>query len=117
MELTQTISKRLTEAMNLRGFTIAELSRRTKIDTGTITHYKKGDYLPKQDKIYIMAVALDVSPSWLMGLDVPMQANPAPVQSPDDLLAFALYGETGAVTAEDLEDIRKFAEYVKARRK
>ena len=112
------IARRLSTALEIRQLTIAEVSRRSGIDTGSIAHYKKGDYLPKQDKIYLLSVALDVSPAWLMGYEVPMDRDTpeTATQSPDELLAFALYGDTSVVTSEDLEDIRKFAEYVKEKR-
>ena len=115
----ETIANRLKEAMGKRKMLLITLSEKTGIDKGSISHYRKGDYLPKQNNIYLLARALDVSEAWLMGYDVPMERDttpPAPAQSPDDILAFALFGDSAAVTAEDLDDIRKFAEYIKARR-
>lgn len=66
-----TIAERLTEAMDRYGIGVKELSRRTGIYAGDISHYRKGDYEPKREKIYLMAKALNVSPGWLMGLDLP----------------------------------------------
>lgn len=64
------IAERLREAMGIRGISAAELSRATKITTASISHYLAGRYTPKQDKIYILAKKLHVSPAWLMGFDV-----------------------------------------------
>ena len=58
-----------------RGGRPADLSRKTKIPEGTISCYKSGKYEAKQDKVYIIAKALNVDPSWLMGYDVPMQPD------------------------------------------
>jgi transcriptional regulator with XRE-family HTH domain len=66
-------SIRLKEALRITGTKQIELSRLTKIDKGTINNYLWGKYEPKQDKLNIIADALDVSPVWLMGYDVPME--------------------------------------------
>lgn len=66
-------SARLLEALRAKDITAAELSRKTGIPEGTISCYKSGRYEAKQDKVYIIAKALHVDPSWLMGYDVTMQ--------------------------------------------
>ncbi|WAW13996.1 LexA family transcriptional regulator [Peptostreptococcus equinus] len=43
-----------------------ELSRLTQINKGSLSSYISGKYLPKQDKIYIIAKALNINPLWLM---------------------------------------------------
>lgn len=64
---------RLLEAISKRGITAAELSRRTGISEATISQYKSGYAKPKEKKLSLLANALNVSPTWLMGLDVPME--------------------------------------------
>ena len=66
-----TFAERLTDAMTRYDISIRELSRRTGIYPGDISHYRKGDYEPKREKIYLLSKALDVSPAWLMGFDIP----------------------------------------------
>lgn len=66
---------RLEKALEIRKMSIAELSRKSGINKGTISHYLKGAYEPKQTAIYNMALALNVSPSWLLGLDVTMDGQ------------------------------------------
>lgn len=63
---------RLKEALDAREITAADLSRKSGIDEGTLSNYKKGKYVPKQRKLEAIAVALNVSIPWLMGADVPM---------------------------------------------
>ena len=70
-----TFAARLVEGLDTAGMTAADLSRKTKIPEGTISCYKSGKYEAKQDKVYIIAKALNVDPSWLMGYDVPMQPD------------------------------------------
>jgi len=66
-----TFAERMTEAMTKYDISINELSRRTGINVGTLSHYKNGQYEPKQTNIYLISQALNVSPGWLMGLDLP----------------------------------------------
>lgn len=66
-------SSRLKEALSIRNMRPVELSEKAKMPRSAISQYLSGKVNPKQDKIFIMAGVLDVSPSWLMGLDVPMQ--------------------------------------------
>ncbi|MDY3973483.1 MAG: helix-turn-helix transcriptional regulator [Veillonella caviae] len=62
-------SKRLKETMNARNMTQSELSTLTSIRASSISDWINDKYQPKQDKIAILAKALNVSPAWLMGYD------------------------------------------------
>lgn len=64
-----TFAERLDALMKKYEIGNRELSRRTGINAGDISHYRNGDYVPKQDKVYIIAKALNVSSGWLMGFD------------------------------------------------
>lgn len=69
-------AKRLADAMDFRDIKQAELSRLTGIRASSLSDYLNGKYVPKQDKIDLLARALNITPSWLLGYDVSM--NPAP---------------------------------------
>lgn len=73
--MAETCGKRIETALRVRKMTAAELSRRTGISRGDISHYINGLYKPKQNRISIMAEALNVSPVWLMGFDVAMSES------------------------------------------
>ena len=60
---------RLKSIMSERKITQSELSKRTGIRQSSISDWLNGRYEPKQDKIYLIAQALGVSPSWLLGYD------------------------------------------------
>ena len=64
---------RLKQALSIRRMTQAELCQRTKIPKSALSEYLKGLYDPKQDRLLILAEALNVDPVWLMGYDVPME--------------------------------------------
>ena len=53
--------------MDTKEISAAELSRLSGIRASSISDYLNAKYEPKQDKIDLMARALNVSPAWLMG--------------------------------------------------
>lgn len=64
---------RLKKAMTLRNIKAEELSKKANVPKSAISQYLSGMYEAKQKTIYKLSNALDVSPSWLIGLDVPME--------------------------------------------
>lgn len=75
-ERVSTTPDRLREAMQLSGKKQIDLVRSTGIDKGSISNYLSGRYEPKQEAIYKLALALDVSEMWLWGYDVPKERPP-----------------------------------------
>ena len=70
-----TFKDRLEQALAYSGMTAAELSKKTGIGPSEISRYRQGKYEPKLPKLYAMSVALNVSPSWLMGFDLEENAE------------------------------------------
>lgn len=68
--------------MENAGISQTELSKVTNIRQGTLSCYLTGRYEAKQDKVYLLATALHVSPAWLMGYD-----EEDPPKTSDALLA------------------------------
>ena len=58
--------------MRLRDLKQVELVQKTGINKATLSQYISGKYEPKQNRIYALAKALNVSEAWLMGFDVPL---------------------------------------------
>ena len=78
-------ASRLSQALETRRMKAADLSKKTKVAEGTISCYINGRYEAKQNRVQVFAEALDVNPAWLMGYDVPMEAErsqPAPAPRP-----------------------------------
>ena len=71
--LVDTFSNRLNAAMRIRNIKATELSIITGIAKSSLSEYINGKYEAKQDGVYLLAKALNVSEAWLMGLDVPME--------------------------------------------
>ena len=72
---TATFAQRLREGLDLRGMKQIELATRSGISKYSISHYLKGDWEGKQDAVYELARALNVSEAWLMGSDVPAERS------------------------------------------
>ena len=69
----ETISIRIKKALKIRGMKQAELCKLANIPKSSLSQYLSGDFEPKQDRIYLIAQALNVSEAWLMGFNVPME--------------------------------------------
>ena len=76
---------RLREAMNAANKKQADLVRETGLNRGTVSRYLSGEVEPRQDAAYKLALALNVSETWLWGYDVPMERSPIQKKN-DDLV-------------------------------
>ena len=68
----QDFKDRLKIAMAAMEMRPVDLCKKTGLKDSTISQYMSGYSEPKTDKLCLLANALDVSPTWLMGIDVPM---------------------------------------------
>lgn len=68
-----TTAERLKKAMEDVGKKQADLANETGLNRATISRYLSGEFEPKQDAIYKLAIALDCSEMWLWGYDVPKE--------------------------------------------
>lgn len=73
VKVVEPCSVRLQKALSIRNMKQSELSEKTKIPKSAISHYLSGSFEPKQDRLFVIAQALNVDPVWLMGFDVPME--------------------------------------------
>lgn len=86
---------RLREAMEKSGLTQTDLVEKTGISKGAMSSYLSGRYKPKQDSVFLLAKALNVDVTWLMGVDkntddtLPQYSNIFPIKTK----RFPLLGE------------------------
>lgn len=119
-------SERLKKAMANKGMRQSELSQITGLDKSLISNYLKGTYQAKQNNLHLIALALNVSEAWLMGYDVPMERATAKSGSTrptdprfskeDSDLAFALWGDSENIDEKDVEDVKRFAAFIKEKK-
>lgn len=80
-----TVSDRLKEIMERYKLRQVDILKRAepyctqygiKMGRNDLSQYVSGKVSPGQDKLTILALALEVSETWLMGYDVPMERSP-----------------------------------------
>ena len=72
------IKDRLNEALSLRGMTAAELANAAGMYKSSLSRYLTGENIPRSKAIGKLAQALNVSPAWILGYDVPMELDTLP---------------------------------------
>ena len=114
--------------MKERKITQTELAKRTGIRQSSISDWLNDRYEPKQDKVYIIAKALNVSPAWLLGYDEPSTNQTEGYYVDPETAEFAEYLRTrpGArmlfsaakdITKEEMEETVKYIEFLKSKHK
>ena len=71
----ESCADRICRALRIRNMKQSELSERTGIPKSAISQYCSGAFKPKQQRLFLIAKALDVDEAWLMGLDVPIDRS------------------------------------------
>ena len=83
-KISEPCSVRIRKALSIRNMRQADLCEKAGISKSTLSEYLSGRYLPKQDKTFLIAKALNVDPVWLMGYDVPMDIADIQKSSPNE---------------------------------
>lgn len=82
-----------------------------------LSQYVSGKVQPNQDKLSILAMALDVSEAWLMGYDVPMKNEQSALNKNDTYFdTFKKYVKENSFTDEELEDLLNYAKFLISKR-
>ena len=74
-EKAESFKNRLKIALEYREMRAVDLSNKTNISQSTISQYLSGYAEPKKKRLQLIADALNVDPTWLMGLNVPMERS------------------------------------------
>ncbi len=94
---------RLKTALEFRQMRPVDLCNKTEISQSTMSQYLSGYAEPKKQRLQLIADKLDVNPSWLMGLDEPMETTIIPPQLEDVYLSFAKRAQDEEIAPEDIE--------------
>lgn len=73
--MADSFKDRLRQAMVIRDVTASQISRATGISKSVLSMYLSGKNEARQNNLYTLAVALNVTEPWLMGFDVPMERD------------------------------------------
>lgn len=68
-----------------------DFCEKTGIQKSALSNYLNGNRVPRQDQISKIADAFGVSPSWLMGYDVPMYDSQSVVADDNRAMLLAYY--------------------------
>ena len=95
MKIVDIFSNRLQKALDCSNMRQVDLVEKTKLDKTLINKYLAGIMKAKQDKLTILADALNVNEVWLMGYDVPMERDINKIEL-NEKQAFPLLGTVKA---------------------
>lgn len=84
------------------------------IPKSNVTNWKKNGYTPRGEALQRIADYFGVSTDVLLG-----QESDKPVARPvsDEEIMFALWGDTTDIDPEDLEDVKRYAAFVRERKR
>ena len=134
---TSTTAQRLNYIMNIRKLRQSDILNlikpyciryKVKLGKSALSQYISGKVTPKQDKIFILGIALDVAEAWLMGYDVPMEretssigftdnekkaAHNEPPLSPDQQILITAVSD---LSHDDTSKVLEYVEFLKSKR-
>jgi len=107
----KTTAERLKEIMDEQGLKQSDIIERakpfmemysTKLTRPDMSQYCNGKIVPKQNKLFLLAAALNVSEAWLMGHDVPRTRTTETTEliSSDPVMAAFLRSEKSNLSEE-----------------
>lgn len=117
--LIEEMKNRLTQALFDRNMKPIELAEITKIPKSSISQYMSGYAKPKNDRIYLLAKALNVSEAWLMGYNVPMERTATEKGLPENEQPLPDSQKRILASVTDLpdEDVEKVIDYAELLKK
>lgn len=116
--------ERLNSILQKRNLSQADLSKMTDIRSSSISDWLNGKYEPKQDKIAIIAEALNVSPVWLIGYNEPSTTQTEGYYVDPETAEYAemlrtrpearlLFSASRGISKEDMEKAVEYIELLK----
>lgn len=71
LDYTESFRERFEQAIKNSGIKPIDIAKKTGISQATLSQYRSGYSKPKSSRLVLLARTLNVSPSWLMGIDTP----------------------------------------------
>jgi bifunctional S24 family peptidase/transcriptional regulator len=120
--------ERLNSILQKRNLSQADLSKMTGIRSSSISDWLNGKYEPKQDKISIIAEALNVSPVWLIGYDDTSSNQSEGYYIDPETAEYAemlrtrpemrmLFSASRGISKEEMQEAVNYIEFIKSRNK
>lgn len=112
------MGNRIRELRRAKNLTMKELGRELGVAESTISQYETGKRQPDNETLLRLGEFFDVTVGYLLGAET--EKAPAPEgerEISNDDLKFALWGDVTDITDDDLDDVRRYAEFIKERKK
>lgn len=110
------ILNRVEEELVKRGKTKSEMYKSCEITASAVSQWRHGATAPTHKKLQAIADFLSISYEYLVtGMETKQSAAPIGALT-DAQLKFALWGDTDVIDDADLEDVRRYAAFIKARK-
>lgn len=118
-EINKIFTTRLRELLDKKGITYKELATALNINPSAVSMWNSGRSLPRMGMIEKIAKYFNVSPSYLMGWEPISDEEIGDVfyKNMSKPMTIAAHFDGVEYTEEELKEIRKFAEFVKSKRK
>lgn len=112
------ITERINETLKENGISKEEFYKVCKITSSAYSQWNTGKTEPRATSLKKVADFLNVNYQWLLFGDGVKEKPPVSnEQLSDDALKFALFGDATDITDADMEDVRRYAEFIKERKK
>lgn len=108
------LGERLRELRKMHGYSQEQMARKLHVTQGAVSQWENGLTVPAADQLLAIAELYGITVDALLGRETKEPEK----QSPDDALRFALYGgDADEITPAQLEEVRRFAQFVRERDK
>ncbi len=121
---TKTRLEEIMQLRNLKQVDILKLAEPycqkydVKLNKSDLSQYLAGKTSPNQDKLVILAMALNVSEAWLMGYDVSMNREINDNDTLKDVRMASYNGvDVNGLSDKEIEEIKQFVEFVRNKNK
>lgn len=88
--MSEEIGKKINEALKEKNMTQKELAEKAGVTEAAVSHYVKGDREPRSNTLGVIAAALGVTASFLLGMGVGSMAKDGKAKKFEDLKNFIL---------------------------
>lgn len=98
------------------GLTMKELGERVGVSESAISQYETGKRQPDYETLLRIAEYFGVTTDYLLGNESEEPSQQKERKVTDSELMFALWGNTENIDESDLEDVRRYAAFIKERK-
>lgn len=100
-----------------RGMQQKEFAMRIGVSQPTVSEWEHNKKDPSGDRLIKIASLFGITTLEVLGIPIEPQTKNQPYMPTEEELRFALFNGAEGITKEDFDDVKKYAQYVVAKRK